>query len=128
MGDVTGRFQARAQLAKLTKFAEYNLLPSTLILLFININCSEFMFYENYLPSDPHTKRVNLGPAGRSTQNATHGAIFLGMADWFRIQNVKGRRVHNQTRIVKSVISPNFLLNFRLFTSHYSLDVSFFDH
>ena len=61
------------------KFGQFNLLPSILTLLFIN--CSEFIFSGNYLPSDSHTNTVDLGPTCRATQNATSGAIFLRIAD-----------------------------------------------
>ena len=57
------------------KFGQYNLLPSILTLLIIN--CSEFIFYGNYLPSDSHTNTVNLRQTCQPTQNAMHGAIFL---------------------------------------------------
>ena len=46
------------------------------------INCSEFIFYGNYLPTDSNTNTVNLGPTCRSTQNPTRGAIFSRIADF----------------------------------------------
>ena len=60
-------------------FGQYNFFPSILTLLFII--CSELIFEGNYLPSDSHANKVNLGPTCRSTQNATRGAIFLRIAD-----------------------------------------------
>ena len=61
--------------ATFLKFGQYNLFPSILTLLFIN--CSEFIFEVNCLPSDSHTNTVNLGPTCRSTQNATRGAFCV---------------------------------------------------
>ena len=62
-----------------SKFGQYNLFPTILTLF---INCSEFIFSGYYLPSDSHTKTVNLRPKCRSTQDAIRGAILLGIADW----------------------------------------------
>ena len=64
------------------RFRQYNLLPSILALLFID--CSEFIFLGNCLPSNSRTNTVNLGPTCQSTQNATRGAIFLRIVDWTR--------------------------------------------
>ena len=57
------------------EFGQYNLLSIFLTLPFIN--CSEFIFLENYLLSDSHTNRVNLGLTCRFTQNAMRGAMFF---------------------------------------------------
>ena len=57
------------------KFGEYNRLASIFTLLFIY--CLEFIFKESFLPPDSYTNTVNLRPVGRSTQNATRGAIFF---------------------------------------------------
>ena len=53
------------------------------------MNCSELMFFESYLPSDSLKNTVNLGATGQSTQNATHGAIFLRIADFVRAHKNK---------------------------------------
>ena len=62
------------------KFCQYNILP--IILTFLFINCSEFIFLRDYSPLNSHTNTVNLALTCRSTQNATLGAIFLRNVDF----------------------------------------------
>lgn len=65
--------------SKSLKFKQ-DLLPSAVTLLFKN--CSEFFFRIFFAIRFPYQRSKLGGSAGRSTQNATRGTIFLRIADW----------------------------------------------